>query len=195
MSTHERVEVRNRAELKAWLMKHHEQSESIWLVTFKKAAGKDHLPYDEIVQEALAWGWVDSLPRALDDKRTMIRLSPRRRGSAWSKPNRDRVQSLIQAGKMQPAGLAAVETAKEDGSWDHLKQTETGIAPDDLAEQLGSCGCKVWEGYSMAVRRRTLEWLINAKQKTTRERRIAHILEAISVGEDPTKWKPKPRTR
>lgn len=191
MSDPERVEVRSRTQLKAWLREHHEQSESIWLVTFKKGVGAGHLAYEEIVQEALVWGWIDSLPRALDDDRTMLRLSPRQKGSNWSKSNRERVNHLIQAGEMQPAGLNAVEAAKDDGSWDRLKQAETGAAPKDLAAHLGAGGRRGWKNYSIAVRRRTLEWLLNAKREATRKRRIEHIGEAVAVGEDPTQWTPK----
>ncbi len=191
MSDPERVEVRSRTELKAWLKRNHGQSESIWLVTFKKAVGAGHLAYEEIVQEALVWGWIDSLPRALDDERTMLRLSPRQRGSNWSKSNRERVQQLIQAGEMQPGGLNAVEAARDDGSWNRLKQAETGTAPKDLAAHLGADGRRGWKNYSIAARRRALEWLLNAKQEATRKRRIAHIKEAVAVGEDPTHWRPK----
>lgn len=191
MSDPERVEVRSRSQLETWLRKHHEQSESIWLVTFKKATGPDHLPYEDVVQEALAWGWIDSLPRALDDERTMLRLSPRQKGSNWSKSNRERVKHLIQAGEMQPAGLNAVEAAKDDGSWDRLKQAETGAAPKDLAAHLGAGGRRGWRTYSITVRRRTLEWLLDAKREATRKRRIERIVEAVAVGEDPTQWRPK----
>jgi hypothetical protein len=107
----EAVEVKSRAELRRWLEQHHAQAESIWLVTWKKQT-PHHLPYPELVEETLCFGWIDSQPRTLDDDRDMIRLSPRKPKRGWSAVNKKRVAALISDGRMAPAGLAVIEAAR-----------------------------------------------------------------------------------
>ena len=130
------VEVSSRQALREWLLAHHTQAGSIWLVTFKKAAGARHLPPQVIVEEALAFGWIDSVPRALDAERTMRLLSPRRAGSAWSKVNKRLVAAMTARGEMHAAGLAKVAAAKADGSWFKLDAVETLALPEDLSRAL-----------------------------------------------------------
>ena len=95
-----RVEAASREQLRAWLAQNRERNESVWLVTRKKAAGAKHLPYAAIVEEALCFGWIDSLPRSLDAERSMRLLSPRRPGAAWSNANRERAERLIATGSI-----------------------------------------------------------------------------------------------
>ena len=118
------IEVTSRAQLRDWLEANCAISGSIWLVTWKKQTPNRHVPYDAIVEEALCFGWVDSLPRKLDEQRTMLLLSPRKLGSAWSAANKARVERLTASGRMTPAGLAAVEAAQADGSWVFLDDVE-----------------------------------------------------------------------
>ncbi len=187
----ERVEVLNAGALRAWLEAEHDRTTSCWLVTFKKSAGERYLPYNAIVEQLLCFGWVDSLPRALDAERTMLLISPRKPGSNWSKDNRERVAKLEREGLMADAGRAIVARAKADGSWDRLKQTENGEAPPDLAEALAEAGAmQAWEGYTLSVRRRALEFLLAAKRPETRARRIGTIVSASLEGADPTQWVP-----
>ena len=110
------VEVESREELRRWLERHHETSSGIWLVTYKKSDPR-YLPYEHVVEEALCFGWIDSKARRLDERRTSIVLTPRKPRSNWSGPNRERVERLLGADLMAPAGLAAIERAKDDGTW------------------------------------------------------------------------------
>ncbi len=110
------VEVASREELRRWLERHHEASSGIWLVTYKKGDPR-YLPYEHIVEEALCFGWIDSKARRIDERRTSIVLTPRKPRSNWSAPNRERVERLLAADLMAPAGLAAIERAKDDGTW------------------------------------------------------------------------------
>ena len=105
----ERVEVTTRTQWRDWLSANHEQTSSVWVVTFKKGASKPRVPYDDLVEEALAFGWVDSLPRKLDAERTMLLMSPRKPGSNWSAVNKARIETMTAAGLMHPAGLAKIE--------------------------------------------------------------------------------------
>ncbi len=169
-----RIEVTSRAQLRAWLEAHHETSGSVWLVIWKKQDLERHLPYDAIVEEVLCFGWVDSLPRKLDAERSMLLLSRRRRGSAWSAANKVRIARLIAAGKMAPAGLAAVEAAKADGSWSFLDDVERLEVPPDLADALARLpeAAKHFAAFPRSVRRGILEWIKQAKRPETRTRRI-----------------------
>jgi uncharacterized protein YdeI (YjbR/CyaY-like superfamily) len=186
-----RIETATASELRSWLAVHHRQSESVWLVTSKKGQ-PDYIAYGEIVEELLCFGWVDSLPRALDATRSMLLISPRKPGSAWSKPNRDRVARLIAAGRMARSGLAKVEAAKRDGSWDLLKNAEAGIVPADLAEALArGCATENFDAFSAATRRRIIEFVVRAKRTDTRTARIARVVESARVGEDPLIWRPR----
>ena len=116
------VEVDSRDELRRWLAQHHETSSGIWLVTYKKGDPR-YLPYEHIVEEALCFGWIDSKARRFDERRTSIVLTPRKPRSNWSGPNRERVARLVAAGLMAPAGLAAIERAKVDGTWGAADET------------------------------------------------------------------------
>ena len=177
MREREQVEVESVAALRAWLSAHYQQSDSIWLVTFKKAEER-YLPYDSIIEEALAFGWVDSLSRALDDKRTMRLLSPRKPGSAWSKANKDRVARLIRSKRMHPSGLAKVEAAQRDGSWTKIDRAQSLEIPDDLTAALEANRQAKghFSKFPPSTRRAILEWVEGAKTCATRERRIGRTV-------------------
>ena len=171
---HPRVEVASRAELRAWLQGNHTRTTSIWLVTWKKAAVARHVPYSDVVDEALCFGWIDSLPRKLDADRTMVRLSPRKPGSAWSAVNKTKIERLLADGRMTNAGLAAIDRAKADGSWSLLDSSATLSPPPDLAKALtADPAAKLnFDAFPPSVRRAILEWITQAKTPETRARRI-----------------------
>jgi uncharacterized protein YdeI (YjbR/CyaY-like superfamily) len=130
---YEQTQAETRAQWRDWLARNHATSPGIWLVTWKKASGRPHLAYDDIVEEALAFGWVDSQPRTVDDQRSARLLTPRKPGSNWSRLNKQRVERLTAAGLMQPAGLAAVAAARANGRWTALEAAENLAEPADLA--------------------------------------------------------------
>lgn len=174
MKALETVEVSSRQEWRDWLAKHHLQSASIWLVTYKKHMSDRYLAYDAIVEEALCFGWIDSLPRKLDDDRTMLLLSPRRPKSVWSKLNKTRVEKLIAMGLMMPAGLEKIEQSKVNGSWIFLDDVEALIIPDDLAAALAANALakQHFEGFSRSNQKGILQWIKMAKRMSTRQQRI-----------------------
>ena len=116
--TYPTVEVTSVAGLRGWLAEHHASEPGVVLVTWKKADPQRHVPYDEVVRQALCFGWIDSSARRVDEQRTSIVLTPRRARSRWSASNRQRVVELVEAGLMEPAGLAAIEVAHAAGTWD-----------------------------------------------------------------------------
>jgi uncharacterized protein YdeI (YjbR/CyaY-like superfamily) len=113
----ERVELDHRADWRAWLEANHNRSPGVWLVTFKKSAGKPRVDYDAAVEEALCFGWVDSKSRSVDEERTSLYFTPRKPKSSWSESNVARVEKLEAAGLMREAGRRVVEEAKQMGRW------------------------------------------------------------------------------
>ena len=178
------VQVETVSDLRDWLYANHAQSQSIWLVTFKKAVPEKYIPYDDIVDEAICFGWIDSLSRKLDETRTMLLLSPRRKGSAWSAVNKSRVDRLLAEERMHPAGLAIIEAAKKDGSWDFLNDVNALIEPPDLASLLDANpdARKNFSGFSPSSRRGILEWIKQAKRPETREKRIRQTVDLAKQG-------------
>jgi len=186
-----RIEITDRAQWRDWLAKHHARSGSVWAVTYKVGASKPRVPYDDLVEEALAFGWVDSLPRKLDDERTMLLMAPRKPGSNWSAANKARIGKLTKAGLMRPAGAAAVERAKADGTWTALDAVERLEVPGDLAEALSvrPGARETWDGFPRSVRRGVLEWIETAKTPETRAKRVAETADRAEKGERANQWR------
>ncbi len=185
------VEIASRAELRAWLAAHHGQDRGVWLVTWKKAEGDRHVSVPEIVQECLCFGWVDSLSRGKDDRRSMLYISPRKPGSNWSQVNKDHVARLEDAGLMTPAGRAVIDRAKADGTWTALDDVEALVIPPDLQAAFDTAeGTEaVWHAWPRSVKRGALEILLNAKRPATRAAKVAEILRCASAGERPFQWR------
>ncbi len=190
MSDWPEIEVGSVNELRDWLSHRKGNEGPYWLIHGKKSAGTRYLPYNAIVEELLAFGWIDSKPRSIDERRTAHLISPRRPKNVWSKDNRERIAKLEREGRMDEAGMRIVKEARLDGSWDALKPTEHGIAPDDLANALVEGDARSgWDAFSLSVRRRSLEFLLAAKRPETRANRIKKIVRASAEGVDPTLWK------
>ncbi|MEM6255013.1 MAG: YdeI/OmpD-associated family protein [Cyanobacteria bacterium P01_D01_bin.156] len=179
MKDFQQVEVISRSQWRDWLAKNYTQTESIWLVTYKKHTGSRYVPYDAVVEEALCFGWIDSLPRKLDSDRTMLLLSPRRPQSPWSKLNKERVARMFNQGLMTPAGQEKIDQAKANGSWTFLDDVEALIIPDDLATALAANvqAKEHFDGFSPSSKKGILQWIKSAKQTATREKRILKTVE------------------
>jgi uncharacterized protein YdeI (YjbR/CyaY-like superfamily) len=187
-----RVPIDSRARWRAWLEQHYASSGSVWAVIHRKGRGP-HVPYDDIVEEALCFGWIDGLVRKLDDDRSMLLLAPRKPGSAWSKPNKERVARLFARGEMAPAGLATVEAAKADGTWTKLDEVEALTVPKDLAaafrKHAGSAAC--FSAFPRSAKRGILEWIAQAKRPETRARRVDETARLAARNERANQWKRK----
>lgn len=184
----ERVEIKSRAEWRRWLAKHHTQTDAIWLVRWKKDRGP-YVSYDDIVDEALCFGWIDSLPRVLDDDRTMLLLAPRKPKSAWSAVNKKRVARLLAEGRMAAPGLAAIETAKANGAWQKLDGVET--PPSDLVAAFKRYpgAAKHFAAFPPSVRRGILEWIVQAKRPETRAKRIEETAALAVQNKRANQWR------
>jgi uncharacterized protein YdeI (YjbR/CyaY-like superfamily) len=183
----ERFHPQSRAEWRAWLTAHHHRRGEVWLVLWRQRSGRTGLTYEEAVLEALCFGWIDGTSAGLDDQRTMLRFSPRRRGSGWARSNKQRVERLLAEGLMTEAGLALIEEAKRDGSWTRLDAVEDLVVPDDLAAALASRpGARErWDGFPRSARRAALLGIVEAKRPETRARRVAETARRAARGERP----------
>lgn len=170
------------AKLEKWLDQHHETSGSVWLVYPKPTSGRGDITYSTLVDTLLCYGWIDSLPRKVDDTYTSIRISPRNPKSNWSQVNKEKIARLTKAGRLTPAGKRMVALAKRTGTWDALNQVDALVVPGDLEKALRSARLgPAWEALSRSLRRGYLEQLHNAKQPSTREKRIAAMVALLST--------------
>ena len=129
----ERIHPETRAEWRAWLAANHDRPDGVWVILWNRHAGRPAPSYDDAVEEALCFGWIDSVVHKLDADRRMQWYSPRRKGSGWSRPNKIRLERVEAAGLMTPAGRRVLDAAKADGSWTRHDEVEDRIVPDDLA--------------------------------------------------------------
>ena len=180
-----------RAQWRAWLGKHHGEGEGVWVVSWKKATGRPAPTYDDVVGEALAHGWVDSKPATFDAERGMLWVAPRKRRSSWSRLNKQRVEALIAAGRMTPAGLAAVEQARADGTWTALDAVEDLVVPDDLAAALDAdpVARRAFDAFPRSATRAILEWISSAKKAETRAARVATTVAEAHEGRRANQWR------
>jgi uncharacterized protein YdeI (YjbR/CyaY-like superfamily) len=178
-------------EWRAWLEANHGRREGVWLVLPKKASGLEGIALSDAVDEALCFGWVDSLPRKLDDRRTMLLVSPRKPGSNWSAVNKAKVERLIVEGRMAPAGMAKVGTARSDGSWNALDRVEALEVPEDLAAAFAALppSADNWAGFPRSAKRGILEWILNARTPATRAKRIAETARLAAEGKRANQWR------
>ena len=172
------VEVSDRAAWRAWLAAHHEQRTGIWLALLRKGAAVAGVTYDEAVEEALCFGWIDSTAGALDEQRTLLYFAPRKRGGPWARSNKERIERLEKAGLIEPPGWAAIERAKADGSWTILDSVEALEIPEDLATALASnpMAAAHFEAFPPSAKKAILWWLVSAKRPETREMRLAETV-------------------
>ncbi len=181
--------VRSRAGLRAWLAANYDTAKAIWLASFKKHH-PDHLTYEAMVEELLCWGWIDSVPRALDADRSMILIAPRNPKSAWSAINKAHVERARASGVMTPAGEAKIATAQANGQWDFLNDVDALIDPPDLTASLAAADvADFWAALPRSIRRGVLEWIKTAKTAETRAKRLKDVTDSATQGLRPSPYR------
>lgn len=185
------VHPQDRREWREWLQANHTRPSGIWVVLWKKASGKPVLPYDDLVEEALCFGWIDSKPNKLDANRSLLWLSPRKPATAWSALNKARIARAVAAGRMTEAGLAKIEAAKRDGSWSKLDSVDALLIPPDLeaAFQAFPGAAANFQAFPPSARRGILEWIGNARTQTTRDRRVTETARLAAINERANQWR------
>lgn len=177
------VEVRSASALRHWLEAHHAQSDSVWLVTFKKHMGAAYVSSSAVLDELLCFGWVDGLRRKLDADRTMQLISPRQ-ANAWTQTYRERVARLERGGRMQPPGRAAIARSQALGLWMAHSDINALKIPTDLemALQARPLAHMQFTRFAPSHRRNVLRWIAAAKQQVTRARRIEFTADLAARG-------------
>jgi uncharacterized protein YdeI (YjbR/CyaY-like superfamily) len=177
----------DRATWRAWLDSNHAVSSGVWLVTWRSRSGRQGLPYEDAVEEALCFGWVDGTAGTVDEERGKLYFVPRKPNSGWAATNKARVERLIAEGRMAPAGLAAIERAKANGSWELLDSVERLEVPDDLATALAAhpSAAANFAAFPPSVRKQALTSLVMAKRPETRADRVRRIAELAARNERP----------
>lgn len=170
---------------RAWLEANHQAARGAWLVTWRPTSGRQGLGYEAAVEEALCFGWVDSTGGRVDDERGKLYFAPRKTRSPWAATNKARVERLIAERRMAPAGLAAIERAKANGSWESLDTVERMEIPDDLASALSlhPPAASNFAAFPASARKMMLAWVALARRPETRQARVAKIAEAAARGE------------
>ena len=172
----------SRAAWRDWLATNHERQQGLWVVYRKKSSSLEGPLYEDLVEEALCFGWIDSLTRRVDECRMIQWFSPRRRGGIWSSVNKDRIERLERGGQMTEAGRATIERAKADGSWSQNDEVEGLIVPDDLAAALVAAPAAkaTYEGLADSVKKQLLWSVYSAKRPETRAKRIEAMIRTMS---------------
>lgn len=166
---------------RAWLRSEGSTSGTIWLTVWKQAAGPGKLGYDDVVDEALCHGWIDSTINRFDELSYLLLLAPRKRGGVWSAPNKARIERLRAEGRMRPEGQAVIDAAVADGSWTILDSVEAMIEPTDLTAAIDEAGARAeWDSWARGRRKQVLYRLVMAKTPRTRAKRIDEAIAELA---------------
>jgi uncharacterized protein YdeI (YjbR/CyaY-like superfamily) len=173
---------------RAWLQKHHAASSGVWLVFAKKHSGLPTVSYNDAVEEALCFGWIDGLMHPVDDTFYKQLFTPRKPKSRWAASNKARVEKMIAAGLMTDAGMKMIELAKQTGTWNAFDAVEAMTMPEDFKRALKAAPAakKTYEAYTPAVKKQCLYYLNDAKRPETRAKRIAQLVAAAAEGRKPS---------
>jgi len=179
------VRAASRDEWRAWLEAHAAVESGAWLVMQKKASPTPGVRYDEAVEEALCFGWIDSRANAADDNSYLQKYTPRKPGGTWAATNKVRIERLIAEGRMTPAGMAVIDAAKADGSWSALDDIEAMAVPEDLATAMAAYpDARVnFDAFPASAKKLVLFWIASAKRPETRAKRIAEAAEKAARNE------------
>jgi len=173
------IYVETRLEWRQWLKKNHRSKQSIWLVCNTKKSDLPSIPWNELVDEALCFGWIDSTRKSIDETRFKQLYNKRKPNGTWSKINKEKIQQLIANGQMTAAGLEAIEVAKQNGSWTILDAVEELIIAEDLEQAFHKhTGSKdYFLSLSKSIKKQILYWVISTKKPETRQKRVDEIAE------------------
>lgn len=177
----DRLTFASRAEWREWLAQNHDASPGVFVVYGRKAARLPGPAYEDLIEEALCFGWIDGTLRPVDDLHTSLYFCPRRKGGIWAASNKARVERLRAAGLMTAAGEAVIERAVEDGSWTILDRSEALELPEELVEALAARpgSAAAFDALSPSMRKQLIYHVDSAKRPDTRERRAAGIAEGL----------------
>lgn len=173
-------------EWRGWLKENHASASEVWLVFYKKSTGKPCPSYNEAVEEALCWGWIDGMKRSIDEERYAFRFSPRKEGSNWSPSNVKRAQKLLkEKGRIQPAGMRLIKEAKKRGAFESPHQVPGfDIHPDfEAALKANKNAGDFFNTLAPSHKKQYIGWISSAKRDETRQKRLKKALEMLETGQ------------
>lgn len=178
MEEQEYLYFKNAHEWRNWLHNNHQSATKVYLIFYSVSSGIESMRWEEAVQVAICYGWIDSTVKKLDENRRRQMFTPRKEKSVWSKLNKKYIEKLIAENLMHESGLRKIEIAKQNGSWESLDQVENHILPEDLslAFEQNPMALNNYNSFSPSYRKSYLYWLNQAKKPETRAKRIAEIL-------------------
>jgi uncharacterized protein YdeI (YjbR/CyaY-like superfamily) len=181
----------NTAAWRRWLEANHDIADSVWLIFYKKHSADHNLSWSQAVDQALCFGWIDSTAQSIDSEKYRQYFCRRKAKSNWSRVNKDKVAVLIDQNLMAPAGYKSIEIAKANGSWTALDQVELLIVPDDLQQELVKVtgAAEYFDSLGKSDKKILLHWIISAKRKETREKRILEVVSCAGERSKPQRFK------
>ncbi len=196
METHngiQAVSATDRHAWRRWLEKNHATEKSVWLIIYRKESSTPSVYYGEAVEEALCFGWIDSKPNKRDAESYYLFFAQRKPTSKWSGLNRKRVAQLSAAGLIAPAGQKLIDLAKQNGNWDALDEPEKNILPPDLQKLLNKnkTALKHFMAFPPSAKQGILQWILNAKQPATRQKRIEETVTLAAQNKRANQYVPK----
>lgn len=179
------VYVTNRKKWRDWLSRHHATETEVWLIFYRKETSKPAIAYEAAVEEALCFGWIDSIIKEIDDEKYARKFTPRRDKSKWSALNKRRANKMVRAGKMTEAGLAKIRRAKKAGLWDHDPSPQISVdIPPEFAKVLArnKKAKENFDNLAASYRKHYIGWIAVAKRPDTKERRIQESIALLEKG-------------
>ncbi len=176
----------NRVQWRAWLENNHANEAEVWLVFLKQHTGNPNVSYNDAVEEALCFGWIDGLKRTIDEDRYMHRFTPRKERSKWSKLNKERAQRMLKAGQMAPAGEKSIKMAKKNGRWIEPTSARTNFSiPREFDAQLkrNKKAATFFDSLAPSYQQQYIAWIATAKRPETRKRRLDEAIKLLYRGE------------
>lgn len=170
---------KTRKDWRKWLEKNYESEKAAWLIIYHKTSKTPSIYYDEAVEEALCFGWIDSKANKRDDESSYLYFTQRKPKSNWSKANRERVEKLTRLGLMKSSGQKLIDLAKQTGTWEALVDVQNSVIPDDLQKLFdkSKTAFKNFQAFPPSTKRGILEWILNAKRPETRQKRLKETVE------------------
>ncbi len=174
---------KNRSQWRKWLENNHRSEQSVWLIIYHKTSAVKSIYYEEAVEEAICFGWIDSIAHKRDQQSKYQFFAQRKPGSNWSKANRSRAEKMIALGLMNQSGQTLIDLAKKRGTWEALVDVQNAVIPADLQQLLDKNPKALlhFMAFPPSSKRIILEWILNARKAETRQKRI---METVRLAAD-----------
>jgi uncharacterized protein YdeI (YjbR/CyaY-like superfamily) len=169
---------KNRIEWREWLLLNHASSKGVYIILYKIDSRKESMRWEEAVQEALCFGWIDSVVKRINNEKRKQLFTPRKTKSGWSRVNKNHIKKLITNGLMHKSGLQKIKLARKDGSWSSRDDAENLIISDDLKKEFAKnkLAFKNFQTFSKTYKKGYLHWIYSAKREETKKKRILEII-------------------